>query len=105
MIYVYYTHAPPSGIGTPVASQVAQLEAYVHETLFTPEGGRRDEYLQVRGCRVLHNELYLLCTCPPSGIGAPVASQVVQLEAYGHETLFTPEGGRRDEYLQMHDDE
>jgi len=58
-------------LGAPVASQVAQLEAYVHETLFTPEGGRRDEYLQVRGCKVLHYELYLSYTCPPSGMARP----------------------------------
>jgi hypothetical protein len=35
-------------LGAPVASEVAQLESYVHETLWTPEGADRRHYVQGR---------------------------------------------------------
>eukprot|EP00966_Prymnesium_polylepis_P307784 7112679-Prymnesium_polylepis.1 len=35
-------------LGAPVASEVAQLEEYVHETLWTPPGANRSHYLQGR---------------------------------------------------------
>jgi len=76
----------PFRYGTPVASQVAQLEAYVHETLFTPEGGRRDEYLQV-----LHEfcVLFFFRHCPPPTVLANIEASYWTrnaLHAGGRET-------------------
>jgi len=43
-----------SGIAPPLLYWPISRRHTGLETLFTPEGGKREEYLQVRGCRVLH---------------------------------------------------
>ena len=45
-------------LGAPVASEVAQLEAYVHETLWTPEHGDRRQFLQGRDYAVRASMVY-----------------------------------------------
>ena len=68
-------------LGAPVASEVAQLEAYVHSQLWTPE------------------RTFTVSFGRPS-----VRSQsALDARAYVHETLWTPEHGERRQFLQGRD--